>query len=89
MTAWNFFGLTINFLFLNQWVTTFNLNCKEFFNSSTVFAKADKELSSENLNHLSKNQTGFVLLWSLEGDQKLSFENHFFYHLYKNIEFGL
>ena len=47
MIAWNFYGLTIILLFLNQLITTSDSKC--FFNSARVFAMADKGLSSAKL----------------------------------------
>ena len=46
MIAWNFSGLTIILLFLNQLIITSDLDCKVFFNSAIVFAEADKVLQS-------------------------------------------
>ena len=49
MIAWNFSGLTIILLFLNQLITTPNSDRKVVFNSLTFFAMADKGLSSLKL----------------------------------------
>ena len=49
MIAWNFSGLTIILLFLNQFIITSDSDCEVFFNSVTVFAAIDKELSSAKL----------------------------------------
>ena len=49
MITWNFSGLTIILLFLNQFIITSDSDCKVFFNSVTDFAEADKELSSAEL----------------------------------------
>ena len=50
MIAWKFSGLTIILLFLNQFIITSGSGWKVIFNSVTVFAAADKELSSANLH---------------------------------------
>ena len=50
MIAWNFSGLTIILLFLNQLITTSDSDCKVFFNSARVFAMTDKDLSSAKLH---------------------------------------
>ena len=72
---------------------------RSFLNSITFFAVAGKDyqqqsctlihLKQRRTNHFLKNETELVLLWSYEGDQKLSFENLFLYHLYEHIDFGL
>ena len=49
MIAWNFSGLPMILLFLNQFIITSNSDCKVFLNAVTVFAAADKELSSAKL----------------------------------------
>ena len=49
MIAWNFSGLTIILSFLNQFIITSDSDYKVFFDSVTVFAASDKELSSAKL----------------------------------------
>ena len=49
MSAWNLSGLNIILLFMNQFITTSDSDCKVLFNSVTDFAEADKELSSAEL----------------------------------------
>ena len=49
MITWNFSGLTIILLFLNQFIIISNSDWKVFFNSVTVFAAADEKLSSGKL----------------------------------------
>ena len=70
-----------------------------FFGAITVFAAVGKELSSAKLciaalegkksKSFIKKLNSMVLFWSLEGHQKLSFDNHFLYHLCELIDFGL
>ena len=47
--CWNFAHVSYFLLFLNQFIITSDSDCKVFFNSVTVFAAADKELSSAKL----------------------------------------
>ena len=97
--AWNFSGLTIISLFLNQLITTSNSGCKIFFNSATVFEMTDKELSSAKLyidaletkkkksyiEKIKKDWSCYVAL----GDSRDCLLNHSVYHLYDYIDFGL
>ena len=50
MVAWNFSGLNIILLFLNQSITTSDSHGKVFFNSATVLAMTYKELPSAKLS---------------------------------------
>ena len=45
MSAWIFSGLTIMLLFSKPFTIASDSDCKVFFNSATVFAMTDKELS--------------------------------------------
>ena len=84
-------------LFLNQFIKTSDSDCKMLFNSVTVFAVVDKELSSTKLNIdalETKNSKSFIEKLNLIGSvmepwgyQKLSFENPFLCHLYEHLDF--
>ena len=63
MIAWNFYGLTIILLFLDQLITISDLDCKVFFDSARVFAMSDKELSSAKFYIdalVAKENTSFI-----------------------------
>ena len=94
MIGWNISGLTIVLLFSNQLITTSVSDYKVFFNSATVFAMADKELSSAKLNiDALKTKKNISII---ENSYKIGpvmepcgTPECIFWKLYEHIDFGL